>query len=430
MIWNTDIECGPRERVRDLQWARLRQTVAHVYNNVPFYKQRLDDCGLPPRQWKSPDDLQKLPFTIKDELRQYYPYGLFAVPQKDVVRIHASSGTTGKPTVVGYTRNDLEMWSECNARIVCMAGAGPDDVAQVAFNYGLFTGALGLHMGLEKVGAVVIPISSGNTANQLLVMQDFGATMLVCTPSYALYMSEEAAEHGIKPENLSLRLGMFGGEGHTLEMSREIERRWGITVTENYGLSEIIGPGVSGECTHKTGMHINEDCFLLEVINPDTGEPLPEGQEGELVITTINKEAFPLLRYRTRDITSLHYEPCPCGRTSARMSKIKGRTDDMLIIKGIHVYPSQVESVVVGMEHISPYYQLLVKNENFIDQLEVHVELADDSLLERFAELEKLERSVRTRLHRMLGLECRVRLRERGVLERTAGKSKRVVDLR
>lgn len=430
MIWNPEIERASREQIQQVQWQRLRDTVGHVYHNVSFYRDRLDACGLAPQQWKSPSDLQKLPFTTKEDLRQFYPYGLFAVPRKDIVRIHASSGTTGKPTVVGYTRNDLEMWSECVARIVCMAGGEPGDIAQISFGYGLFTGALGLHNGLEKVGAAVIPISSGNTEKQLMVMQDFGTTILVCTPSYALYMSEAARDLGITPDHIKLRIGMFGGEGQTLEMSQEIEKRWGIIATENYGLSEVVGPGVSGECVHKTGMHINEDCFILEIINPETGEPLPEGQEGELVITTIQKEAFPLLRYRTRDITSLHYETCPCGRTSARMAKVKGRSDDMLIIKGVNVYPSQVESVVVGMEHISPYYQLVVKKEGYTDTLEVHVELVDDRLLERYSELVKLERDVKARLYRVLGLECKVKLREPGTMERTAGKSKRVIDQR
>ncbi|MDR1665340.1 MAG: phenylacetate--CoA ligase [Clostridiales bacterium] len=430
MIWNPEIETASRNRVRAVQWERLLNTANHVYKNVPFYRERLNACHLPPERWSSPGDLQKIPFTTKEDLRSYYPYGLFAVPRKEVVRIHASSGTTGKPTVVGYTRADLDMWSECVARLVCMAGGRSGDIAQISFGYGLFTGALGLHYGLEKVGAAVIPISSGNTEKQLMVMQDFETTILVCTPSYALYLSETAEKLGIDLEKLSLRIGMFGGEGHTLEMSKEIERRLGILVTENYGLSEVLGPGVSGECPYKTGMHINEDYFLLEIIDPVTGEVLPDGAEGELVITTLKKEAFPIIRYRTRDITSLHYERCECGRTSARMAKVKGRSDDMLIIKGVNVYPSQVESVIVGMEHISPYYQLVVKKDGYTDVLEVHVELVDDKLLESFSELEKLEKTVKAQLYRVLGLDCHVRLREPGTMERTAGKAKRVLDLR
>jgi phenylacetate-CoA ligase len=430
MIWSPEIECARREDIRKIQWERLQNTARHVYENVPFYRERLDACGLRPGDWKSPDDLSKVPFTTKEDLRQYYPYGLFAVPRGQVVRIHASSGTTGKPTVVGYTRRDLDMWSECVARLILMAGGRAGDIAQICFGYGLFTGALGLHYGLEKVGAAVVPISSGNTEKQLMVMQDFETNILVCTPSYALYMSEAARDLGVTPDKLKLRIGMFGGEGHTPEMSAEIEKRWGIIGTENYGLSEVLGPGVSGECTYKTGMHINEDCFLLEIIDPETGEILPDGSEGELVITTLHKEAFPLLRYRTRDITSLHYEKCECGRTSARMAKVKGRSDDMLIIKGVNVYPSQVESVVVGMEHISPHYQLVVKKDGFTDVLEVHVELTDDRLLEHYGELQKVERTVKTKLQRILGLDCAVKLRQPGTMERTAGKAKRVLDMR
>lgn len=430
MIWNKEIECASRGGIERIQLERLRKTASLVYDRVPFYKNRLDSAGLKPEHIRSLEDIRAIPFTTKDDLRQNYPYGLFAAPMKDIVRIHASSGTTGKPTVVGYTRADLDMWSECMARLVCMAGGGDGDVAQIAFGYGLFTGALGLHYGLEKVGAAVIPISAGNTEKQIMVMKDFGTTLLVGTPSYALHMSDVAAELGVTKKDLKLRVGMFGGEGHTLEMNAELERRWGILATENYGLSEVLGPGVSGECAHKTGHHINEDCFLLEVINPDTGEVLPTGAEGELVITTIEKQGIPLLRYRTKDITKLTDEPCPCGRTSMRMAKIKGRTDDMLIIKGVNVYPSQVESVIVGLDRISPYYQLVLTKKGFVDNLEVHVELTDDSLLESFAELEKLENEVRAKIHGRLGLDCRVRLREPGAIERTAGKAKRVIDNR
>jgi phenylacetate-CoA ligase len=430
MIWNTEIETATRDEIKKIQLERLKNTVAHCYANVGFFRDRLDVAGMKPDNWKRIEDLQKIPLTTKEDLRAYYPFKMFAVPQKEIVRIHASSGTTGKPTAVGYTRGDLELWSECVARIVCMAGGHDGDIAQISFGYGLFTGALGLHNGLEKVGASIIPISAGNTEKQLMIMQDFGTTILVCTPSYALYMSDTAREMGIKPEDLSLRIGMFGGEGHTLEMSHEIEKRWGIVATENYGLSEVLGPGVSGECTYKTGMHFNEDYFLAEIIDPETGEVLPDGSEGELVITTLNKEAFPLLRYRTRDITSLHYEKCECGRTSMRMAKVKGRSDDMLIIKGVNVYPSQVEGVVVGMEHISPFYQLVVKKDGFADALEVHVELTDGSLLTHFGELQRVEDTVRGRLKRVLGLECTVRLREPGSIERTMGKAKRVKDER
>ncbi|MDR2649987.1 MAG: phenylacetate--CoA ligase [Clostridiales bacterium] len=430
MIWNREIECAARAEIKDIQWRRLRKTVAHVYENVPFYRKRLDEAGLLPDGNWTLKDFERLPFTTKEDLRQNYPYNLFAVPMKRVVRIHASSGTTGKPTPVGYTRDDLDMWSECMARIICMAGGSDEDIAQISFGYGLFTGALGLHQGLEKIGAAVIPISSGNTEKQLMIMRDFGSTILVSTPSYALYMADMAREMGVKKESLKLKLGLFGAEGHTAEMNREIESRWGILSTENYGLSEIVGPGVSGECHRQDGMHINEDCFLPEIVNPRAGEVLPLGAEGEMVITTLRKEAFPLLRYRTKDITSLLAEPCACGRTSMRMTRVRGRSDDMLIIKGVNVYPSQVESVILGMEHISPYYQLVVTKKGFVDALEVQVELVDDSLLDRFSDLERVENMVRAKLHSVLGLDCKIRLREPGAIERTTGKAKHVIDLR
>ncbi|MDR1540242.1 MAG: phenylacetate--CoA ligase [Clostridiales bacterium] len=430
MIWNKDIECASRKEIADIQWQRLKKTVSHVYENVPFYRSRLDAAQLQPEALKTLDDFRRLPFTTKSDLRDNYPYNFFAVPMKKVVRIHASSGTTGKPTPVGYTRADLEMWSECMARLITMAGGTSDDIAQISFGYGLFTGALGLHNGLEKIGAAVIPISSGNTEKQLLVMKDFGATILVSTPSYALYMADSARQMGIDMKNLKLRLGLFGAEGHTSQMNAEIESRWGILATENYGLSEVVGPGVSGECSCQTGLHINEDCFLPEIIDPDTGRTLPLGEEGELVLTTLDKEAFPLLRYRTKDITSLVEGQCPCGRTSLRMTKVKGRSDDMLIIKGVNVYPSQVESVILGMEHISPYYQLVVSKQGYVDVMEVQVEINDDSLMERYSELTKVEGSVRAKLHSVLGLDCKVRLREPGSIERTAGKAKRVIDNR
>ncbi len=427
MIWNKEIECASRNEVKALQLERLKKTVAHVYKNVPFYRERLDTV-LKYGEISSFEDLKRIPFTTKEDLRQNYPYNLFAVPMKKIVRLHASSGTTGKPTIVGYTREDLDMWSECVARLVTMAGARESDIAQISFGYGLFTGALGLHMGLEKIGAAIIPISSGNTEKQIMVMEDFGTNILVCTPSYALYISEVAKKLDAKLSNL--RIALLGAEGHTVQTNAEIEKSLGVVATENYGLSEIVGPGVAGECTYKTGMHFNEDCFLPEIINPTTGEVLPKGSEGELVITTINKEGFPLLRYRTKDITSLSYEPCACGRTSARMNKIVGRSDDMLIIRGVNVYPSQVESIIVGLEHISPHYQLVVEKNGYADALTVHVELIDDSLLEKYSGLEQLERSLKGKLKTTLGLECSIKLREPNSIQRYEGKAKRVLDLR
>ncbi|ADQ46064.1 Phenylacetate--CoA ligase [Caldicellulosiruptor kronotskyensis 2002] len=429
MIWS-EYEKLNRKQYEELQLERLKRTVERVYENVPFYRKKFDEIGVKPHHIKTLKDIRLLPFTTKDDLRENYPYGLFTVPLSKIVRIHASSGTTGKPTVVGYTKHDMEVWTEVVARIVTAAGVREHDIAQIAFGYGLFTGAFGLHQGLERIGATVIPISSGNTEKQLMVMQDFGATVLVCTPSYALYIDEVANELGIDKSKIKLRLGLFGAEASTVEMRREIEKKWGLFATENYGLSEIIGPGVSGECEYREGLHINEDHFYPEIINPDTGEVLEEGETGELVLTTITKEGMPLIRYRTRDITSLIYEPCKCGRTNVRMTSVKGRTDDMLIIRGVNVFPSQIESVLMGIEGIGPHYQLVVTKKGYLDDLEVHVELVDGKLLERYAELEKLENKIRHRIFTVLGLNVKVKLVEPKTLERTTGKAKRVIDLR
>lgn len=429
MIWS-EYEKLNRKQYEELQLERLKRTVERVYENVPFYRKKFDEIGVKPHHIKTLKDIRLLPFTTKDDLRENYPYGLFTVPLSKIVRIHASSGTTGKPTVVGYTKHDMEVWTEVVARIVTAAGVREHDIAQIAFGYGLFTGAFGLHQGLERVGATVIPISSGNTEKQLMVMQDFGSTVLVCTPSYALYMDEVANELGIDKSKIKLRLGLFGAEASTVEMRREIEKKWGLFATENYGLSEIIGPGVSGECEYREGLHINEDHFYPEIINPDTGEVLEEGETGELVLTTITKEGMPLIRYRTRDITSLIYEPCKCGRTNVRMTSVKGRTDDMLIIRGVNVFPSQIESVLMGIEGIGPHYQLVVTKKGYLDDLEVHVELVDGKLLERYAELEKLENKIKHRIFTVLGLNVKVKLVEPKTLERTTGKAKRVIDLR
>uniref|UniRef100_A0A7C5V235 Phenylacetate-coenzyme A ligase n=1 Tax=Caldicellulosiruptor owensensis TaxID=55205 RepID=A0A7C5V235_9FIRM len=429
MIWS-EYEKLNRKQYEELQLERLKRTVERVYENVPFYRKKFDEIGIKPHHIKTLKDIRLLPFTTKDDLRENYPYGLFTVPLSKIVRIHASSGTTGKPTVVGYTKHDMEIWTEVVARMVTAAGVREHDIAQIAFGYGLFTGAFGLHQGLERVGATVIPISSGNTEKQLLVMQDFGSTVLVCTPSYALYMDEVANELGIDKSKIKLRLGLFGAEASTVEMRREIEKKWGLFATENYGLSEIIGPGVSGECEYREGLHINEDHFYPEIINPETGEVLEEGETGELVLTTITKEGMPLIRYRTRDITSLIYEPCKCGRTNVRMTSVKGRTDDMLIIRGVNVFPSQIESVLMGIEGIGPHYQLVVTKKGYLDDLEVHVELIDGKLLERYAELEKLENKIKHRIFTVLGLNVKVKLVEPKTIERTTGKAKRVIDLR
>lgn len=431
MIWNPKFECEGRADINALQLARLKETVERIWNNVPYYRKKLEAAKVSPDSIKTLDDLKKIPFTTKEDLRENYPFGLFAEPMKNIVRIHASSGTTGKPTVVGYTKNDLDTWSEAIARLACAAGATEDDIAQISFGYGLFTGGFGLHYGLEKVGLAIIPASTGNTEKQIMLMKDFGTTLLVSTPSYALYMSEVAEKMGIDiKKDLKLKIGMFGSEGSTEEMRSEIEKRWGITATENYGLSEIMGPGVAGECTEKCGMHVSDDLFIVEVIDPKTGEVLHDGEVGELVITNIKKEGIPLLRYRTKDITYLDKSPCKCGRTTPRIAKIQGRSDDMLKIKGVNVFPSQIESALLGTNGIAPYYQIIVKKVGYVDDMEVHVELNDDTLLEKFSELEKLERTVRHKIKTVLGLDIKVKLVEPQTIERTAGKSKRVIDLR
>ncbi|MGI5848551.1 MAG: phenylacetate--CoA ligase family protein [Christensenellales bacterium] len=430
MIWNERVECAPRDTIEALQLERLKSTVERCYNNVEHYRKKLDDAGVCPKDINTLKDIRKIPFTVKDELRKNYPYKLFAVPMKDIVRIHASSGTTGKPTVVGYTKADLDMWAEVIARLACAAGATPDDIVQITFGYTLFTGAFGLHYGLEKLGAAVIPISGGNTDRQLSVMQDFGTTVLVGTPSYALYMAECAKKKDIDTKKLPLRLGLFGGEGHTEEMRRQIEKVWNIVATENYGLSEVIGPGVSGECYIKNGMHIAEDHFLCEVVDKDTLEPVPVGQPGELVITSLSKEALPILRYRTKDITWLIPEKCECGRTSMRMAKIQGRTDDMLIIRGVNVFPSQIESVLLDIEDIGPHYEIVVRKDGYMDKIEVLVEVTDANLLEKFSALEALERKIKHALYTVLNIEADVRLVEPESLKRFEGKAKRITDLR
>lgn len=428
-MWNSKIEACSREAMEALQIERLRASVHHAYDHVPMYREKMDRVGVKPEDIRQLKDIALIPLTSKLELREQYPFKLLAVPMKEVVRIHASSGTTGKPITAGYTKEDLDMWAENIARIVTAAGAGAEDIAQIAFGYTLFTGAFGLHGGLEKVGATIIPISSGNTERQINIMRDFGSTVLVSTPSYAMYMAEVAEKMGVM-DDIKLKFGLFGGEGSTEEMRSELERRWHIFATENYGLTEIIGPGVSGECKEKCGMHINEDHFYPEIINPDTGDVLPPGQEGELVLTTLTKWAQPTLRYRTRDITRLIYEPCNCGRTLVRMEKIKGRSDDMLIIRGVNVFPSQIESVLMGQAGIGPHYEIVVSRRNYIDHLEVKTELIDSSLLERWSELEALQNRIRGEMRTVLGLDIQVTFVSPNTLKRFEGKAKRVTDLR
>ncbi len=428
-MWNPQIEACGREAMQALQLERLRWTVRHAYDHVPMYREKMDKAGLKPEDIRTLSDISLIPLTGKLELREQYPFKLLAVPMKEVVRVHASSGTTGKPITAGYTKADLDMWAENIARIATAAGVTAEDIAQISFGYTLFTGAFGLHGGLEKVGAAIIPISGGNTERQINVMRDFGSTALICTPSYAMYMAEVAEQMGVL-KDIHLKVGLFGGEGSTEEMRSEIERRWGILATENYGLTEIIGPGVSGECACKKGMHINEDHFYPEIIDPDTGEVLPEGAEGELVLTTLTKEAQPTLRYRTRDITRLIYDPCECGRTLVRMEKVKGRSDDMLIIRGVNVFPSQIESVLIGQPGIGPHYEIVVERRNYIDHIEVKTELIDGSLLEHWSELEALQKHIQGELRTVLGIDIQVTFVSPNTLKRFEGKAKRVTDLR
>ena len=429
-IWSKE-ETFSRKQFESVQLEGLQKTVDRVYNNVPHYKNKLKEAGIEPRDITSISNIQDLPFTVKEDFRATYPFCLFASSQKDIVRFHASSGTTGKPTVVGYTRKDMDIWSELIARLVTMAGVTDEDTAQIAFGYGLFTGAFGLHQGLERVGTSVIPMSSGNTEKQIMIMKDFGTTTLISTPSYALHMAEVAKEIGVDPKkDLKLKWGLFGGEGSTEAMRNEINQCWGMFATENYGLSELVGPGVSGECQALKGMHISEDHFIPEIIDPKTGKVLGEGEVGELVITTITKEALPILRYRTKDITSLHYEKCDCGRTTVRMAKIQGRTDDMLILGGVNVFPSQIEEVLLNTDGIGPHYQIKVFKKGFLDRIEVDVELVDENLLDSFTLLESLNQKIKNKLRAILGIDAKVNLVEPRTLARFEGKAKRVIDMR
>ena len=424
------METLPRPQLERLQLERLQRMAVYCYERVPFYHEKFDQAGFDPYKIKALSDLQYMPFTTKEDIRNHYPTGLFAVDRRQVVRIHASSGTTGKPTVVGYTRNDLDVWSECVARLCVAAGASDEDTAQICFGYGLFTGALGLHYGLERIGATVIPSSSGNTEKQLMLMKDLGTTTIISTPSYALYMAEEAQRLGYRKEDFQLRLGLFGSEGCTPEMRAKLEEAWGLFATDNYGMSELMGPGVSGECHLRCGLHVAEDHFIPEIIDPATGRRLEEGEEGELVVTTLTKEAFPMIRYRTKDISRLDFQPCDCGRTHVRMEKIIGRTDDMLKIRGVNVFPSQIESVLMTMPQVGGHYLLILRRERFTDSLEVKVELVDNTLLENYGALEALTHRIHDKLKSVLGLETTVTLADPQTLERTAGKAKRILDLR
>lgn len=430
MIWSKQ-ETLSRKEIEEIQLFRLQETVNRVWEKIPAYRKKMEDAGVKPEDIKTLADLAKLPFVTKQDLRDNYPFGLFAVPKDELVRIHASSGTTGKPTVVGYTKRDLDMWTECVSRVACAGGATKQDVAQICFGYGMFTGALGLHYGLENIGAAMVPSSTGNSEKQIMYMQDFETTLLVATPSYALRLAEVALQMGIDPKkDLKVKIGLLGSELLTDAMRKEMHKLWGddVLVTSNYGMSELMGPGVSGECEHLCGMHINEDFFIPEIIDPKTGEVLPAGEKGELVISCIYKEALPLIRYRTKDITRLMYEPCKCGRTTCRMENLDGRTDDMLKIRGVNVFPSQIEEVIFGVEEIGPHYEIILTRKDHADRMEIRVELlkATDS----YKELEEIEKKIKSKLRIVLGLDAKISLESPNTLQRFEGKAKRVKDLR
>lgn len=428
-ILKPEVECASPEKLKEIQSERLKKTVKNVYENVPFYKQKFDEMGLSPDDIRSIDDITKLPFTLKTDLRDNYPFGLFAVPNSELVRIHASSGTTGKQTVVGYTKNDIDIWAESAARALAATGGTKDDIVHVSYGYGLFTGGLGLHYGAEYLGATTVPVSTGNTARQLQIFQDFGSTVLCCTPSYAMYLGEFRRDNNIPLENLKLRAGIFGAEPWTDEMRKQIENLLGIEAFDIYGLSEIAGPGVSFECEAHNGMHINEDYFYPEVIDPETLEPLPDGQVGELVFTCIGKEALPIIRYRTRDLCSITREKCSCGRTTVRMSKPMGRSDDMLIIRGVNVFPSQIEHVLLsqGME---PNYLITVDRVNNLDTLTVEVEINMSTFSDTVKELEAAKKRLENAMQNTLNVHASIKFVEYGTLPRSEGKAKRVIDKR
>ncbi len=430
MYWEEEKECMNRDDLEQLQLERLESTLSRVQMNVPFYRNKFDELGIDTDNIRSLADLSSLPFTTKNDLRENYPYGLFAVPLREVVRVHASSGTTGLSTVVGYTQNDIKTWSNLVARILTAGGLTKDDVIQIAFGYGLFTGGFGLHYGAERIGASVIPMSSGNTRRQIRIMQDFKTTALVCTPSYALLLAETMYDMGINVNSLSLKYGLFGAEPWSDEMRKSIQDKLKITATDNYGLSEVMGPGVAGECLHQNGLHISEDHFLVEIINPSTLEPVPSGEAGELVITTLTKQAFPVIRYRTRDLTRLITEPCPCGRTFNRIEKVKGRTDDMLIVKGVNVFPSQIESILFDIEGTEPHYQIIIDRKGPLDQISVLVEASEDIFFDEVKKQSELINLIKSRLDSELGLSVGVKIVEKQTLERSEGKSKRVIDKR
>lgn len=429
-IWDPDAETMPREDLEQLQLERLQSTLNRVYKNVNFYRNRFDELGIEPADIRSRGDLEKIPFTTKEDLRDNYPYGMFALPLREVVRIHSSTGTTGKPTVVGYSVNDLDSWSEVVARIMTAGGVTKDDVVQIAFGYGLFTGGFGLHYGAERIGASVIPTSSGNTRRQLMIMEDYRTTALVCTPSYAMFLTEIMEENRIDPERLSLKYGLFGAEPWSVKMREKIESKTGIIATDNYGLSEVMGPGVAGECLEQSGLHLNEDHFIPEIINPESGDTLPMGDWGELVLTTVRREAMPLIRYRTRDLTRLYVDECSCGRTLVKMDRVTGRTDDMIIFKGVNVYPSQIEEILFEFEGVAPHYQIVLSRDGALDTMEILVEVNESIFFDEMKKQRIMVEEIYDSVRRTLGVSAKVKLVEPRSLERFKGKAERVTDNR
>ncbi|GAB7022970.1 phenylacetate--CoA ligase family protein [Salidesulfovibrio brasiliensis] len=431
MILDQDLETLPREELRELQLTRLKSLCERVYHNVPFYKKRFEERNITPADIKSLEDIRHLPFTEKQDLRNHYPFGMFAVSRDNIVRIHSSSGTTGKATVVGYTKRDIKNWARLMARSFMAAGATPQDMIHNAYGYGLFTGGLGAHYGAEELGGAVVPISGGGTRRQAMLLRDFQPDVICCTPSYSLFLAETAEEMGIDVKKLPLRIGIFGAEPWTEEMRRDIENRLAITAIDIYGLSEIMGPGVGIECHEaQDGLHMMEDHFLVEIIDPETGEPLPPGETGELVITTLTKEAIPLIRYRTRDLTSLNVAPCKCGRTTARMQRVTGRSDDMLIIRGVNVFPSQIESILIETDGLTPHYQLIVERHGNLDILTVNVEVNESVFSDEIKNLQRLESKVQKNIKEFLGVSVRCKLVEPKGIERSVGKAKRIIDKR
>ncbi|THB64325.1 MAG: phenylacetate--CoA ligase family protein [Desulfovibrio sp.] len=430
MFWEQDLECMERGELKQLQLERLQSTLNRVSRNVPLYRNRFDELALDPDDFLSLDDVRRLPFTTKEDIREHYPYGLFAVPLREVVRLQSSSGTTGKPTVVGYTKNDLGKWTDMCARILCAGGLCRDDVLQIAYAYGLFTGGFGLHYGAERLGVSVIPSSSGNARRQIMIMQDYRTTALTCTPSYGLHLADTMMDMGVNVNTLTLKFGLFGAEPWSEAMREELQERLNIVATDNYGISEVLGPGIAGECLERNGLHMNEDHFFLEIVDPDSGDPVPEGDIGELVLTSLTKEAFPVIRFRTGDLTRLVPGDCPCGRTHQRIHRVLGRTDDMFTLRGINVFPSQVEQVLLAVEGAEPHYQILLERDNHLDKATVHVEVSDQFNWDQLGKHQELLELVQKRLSSELGVSFAVKLVENKSLERGEGKAKRVIDKR